>query len=296
MTSPVSHGQLFYQPVVQTPASTNAAPQERKNPKKEPEILAACRTGNLEWVKELLRGNPDYINQTFMAGNKMEFMVSPLYLASQEGRKEVVDFLLENKADKDSQFMNGATPLFIASQNGHKDIIALLLAQNANPDLSRNNGATPLFVASQEGHDDIVAHLLAQQSVNPDRPRNDGTTPLITSSWRGHKETVELLLNARANPDFQHNKGNATALYIAAEHGHEEIVKLLKASGANPFLKNRESGRRPLEAAQIQCKKNPQKRDIYLRIIEELKTMEKEWKAAHPPKSKWKGDYAPLPD
>ncbi len=131
MINPVSGGLRFYQPVVQTPASTSAAPQERKNPKHEPDILAACRTGNLEWVKELLRENPDNINQDFMAGNKMECMVSPLYLTSQEGRKEVVEFLLENKADPNRQFIDGATPLLMASQNGHKKDVKLLLAKTS---------------------------------------------------------------------------------------------------------------------------------------------------------------------
>ncbi len=247
MANPIS-GRLFsYQSLGQTAKSPTTATQEYKPPKEEHEILAACRTGNLPRVKELLKSNPGYINQAFM-GRVTGEMLTPLYLASQEGHKEVVKFLLSVYADPNSQCDDGETALFSASGRGYDDIVTLLLENGANPDL----------------------------------PRNDGATALMQASNLGHMGIVTLLLAANANPNLQLPNG-VTALFLAAQNGHEEVVKSLKAK-ANPFLKRNttrwSSGQRPLEIARIQCQKMPQKRDIYQRIIRALIEMEEEWKAS----------------
>ena len=52
-----------------------------------------------------------------------------------------------NKSDK-----NGVTPLYIASANGRKDIVELLLnMKNIDVNKSEKNGGTPLLIASEDG-------------------------------------------------------------------------------------------------------------------------------------------------
>jgi ankyrin repeat protein len=69
--------------------------------------------------------------------------------------------LLAAGADKEKVLQTGATPLYLASQNGHKDVVAMLLAAGADKERVLEIGATPLYAASQEGHNDVVAMLLA---------------------------------------------------------------------------------------------------------------------------------------
>ncbi len=89
----------------------------------------------------------------------MDDGLTPLYIACQNGHKDVADLLLQAGADKDKAFGNGRTPLYIASQKGQKDIVELLLRAGADKDKAQKDGATPLFIASQMGHNDIVELL-----------------------------------------------------------------------------------------------------------------------------------------
>jgi hypothetical protein len=62
----------------------------------------------------------------------LETGATPLYIASQNGRKDVVELLLRAGADKDKDTSDGCTPLYIASFNGHKDIVELLRRAGAD--------------------------------------------------------------------------------------------------------------------------------------------------------------------
>lgn len=53
---------------------------------------------------------------------------SPLDLAAQYGRLEVVQRLLISHPELHNHVANTQSPLHLASRNGHKDIVALLLA------------------------------------------------------------------------------------------------------------------------------------------------------------------------
>ena len=279
MANPASRRSRFYQPVVQSSTkSTPASRQERKNPKNEPEILAACRTGNLGWVKELLKNNPDYVNQTFRAG-KAGDMVPPLYLAAQEGHKEVVTLLLKVNADPNWQCKDGTTALYMASQNEYKGVVGLLLDNQANPNIQCNDGSTALCIASQEGVVEVV-ELLLKAEADPDIQPKGGTTALFMASKNGHEDVVKLLLGASANPDNQYNNG-VTPLFMAVRNGHYGIFKLLKNAKANPLLRWKFPfsvlGRLPSEAASLKYRENPPNKDTYQLMYNELKEMEKEW-------------------
>ncbi|KAJ8366165.1 hypothetical protein SKAU_G00149960 [Synaphobranchus kaupii] len=54
------------------------------------ELFEACRNGDLERVKKLI--NPDNVNSRDTAGRKS----TPLHFAAGFGRRDVVDYLLQN--------------------------------------------------------------------------------------------------------------------------------------------------------------------------------------------------------
>ena len=51
---------------------------------------------------------------------------------------QVVELLLEEKADPNIQNNNGWTALIVASQNGHHQVVELLLKEKADPNIQSN--------------------------------------------------------------------------------------------------------------------------------------------------------------
>ena len=87
------------------------------------------------------------------------------------------------------------TPLHLACEKGKVDVVRLLLDKGAAVDRADKDGATPLWIACQKGHVD-AARLLLEKGAEADRARADGTTPLGMACRYEHGDVEELL---RAN-------------------------------------------------------------------------------------------------
>ncbi len=119
------------------------------------EIHDAAKSGNLEKVKELLKGDPNLVVTIDDAGD------TPLYVAVANGRKDVAEFLLSHKANVNAKSTDGLAPLHWAAAIGNKDMVELLLAHHADVDIKNNNGETPLHLAVVFNYKDVVELLLA---------------------------------------------------------------------------------------------------------------------------------------
>jgi ankyrin repeat protein len=84
-----------------------------------------------------------------------------LHWAALNGRKEIAELLLANKADVNAKNKYGATALLLAaSTKGHKEIVEVLLAHGADANVKDKDGATPLLEAAVWGYKEIVELLL----------------------------------------------------------------------------------------------------------------------------------------
>ena len=86
--------------------------------------------------------------------------VTPLILASQQGKLDVVEFLLKKGARVNDVMTDGKTALLMASKNGHTEIVRILMAKGADQSL-KSSGKSPRDVA---GNTEIVKIL---DSYNP---------------------------------------------------------------------------------------------------------------------------------
>ncbi|KAI3573927.1 hypothetical protein IWW34DRAFT_810160 [Fusarium oxysporum f. sp. albedinis] len=77
------------------------------------------------------------VNETSTLGR------SPLGIACTKGLIEVVDLMLQNRADITVADNNGWTPVIVASFNGHAEVIKLLLENGADITVADNKGMTP---------------------------------------------------------------------------------------------------------------------------------------------------------
>ena len=83
------------------------------------------------------------------------------------GAFSTVEYLINNGADVNCVSSNDETPLYVASQNGRLDVVKYLVEQcQANVEAKNNNLSTPLQLASTYGHLPIVQYLVKHCNAN----------------------------------------------------------------------------------------------------------------------------------
>ena len=111
-------------------------------------IHEAIRQGDLEKTRALLRNSPHMTNSKDNNGQ------TPLHVAAYNGKKDVAQLLLANRAKVNATDNDGQTPLHLAVQtplriavynDRNKDVAQLLLANKANVNARDNDGNTPLY-------------------------------------------------------------------------------------------------------------------------------------------------------
>jgi ankyrin repeat protein len=173
------------------------------------DIFDEVRIGRLERVKALLKENPDLV---FTKGLGFDSGQTPLHVAVRETQKEILEFLLANKADVNANDGNGFSPLYTAFlHHNHArdgDLVQILLA-----------GGADVNAKSQE-------------------------TVLHRAVWAGCKDCIRVLLSAGADINARDRSTN-TPLHAAARWGRKDIMEYLLLRGANVNAKNAE-GHTPL--------------------------------------------------
>ena len=158
---------------------------------------------------------------------------TPLYVAAQFGHLEVVRYLVQQGADKDTTDINGATPLLAASANGFLPIVRYLTEQGADVDKAIDTGHPAVELGKVEGDGALAAYLSAAGYSEDDdwvEPAN-GATALWVAAWQGHLEVVRCLLEHGADIDKATSAGT-TPLVVAEAAGHAEVAAYLRAAGA----------------------------------------------------------------
>mmetsp|Transcript_50468 Transcript_50468/g.120062 ORF Transcript_50468/g.120062 Transcript_50468/m.120062 type:complete len:767 (-) Transcript_50468:68-2368(-) len=225
-------------------------------------LHVAAAAGDFEVVRELLsfdetaRGvtsGVDMINAKSGDGS------TPIFLAAQNDRPNVVDFLLSQKADPNSSQAGRQawTPLHIASCHGFRDVLQLLVKHGAALEarLNEHSSDPPRLVPSlpaasknkaSDKHAPPTSHgnpsskpsgekwaaLHGQAPGQLQRYSSGGATALYVAAERQHLESVELLVASRAKVDAA--LGNkCTPLFVACDRGNLPIAKVLMDNRAN---------------------------------------------------------------
>jgi len=110
--------------------------------------------------------------------------IYPLILASQQGRSDVVDFLIEQQAALDVSDQYGNNALWAACYADNSACIDALI--DAGVDINHQNaasGATALIYAASSGREKVVEQLLAA-GADPALKSHDDFTALDLASTR----------------------------------------------------------------------------------------------------------------
>ena len=158
---------------------------------------------------------------------------TPLWLAANDGQAELARRLLVGRADRAGVEVDlaekraGGTPLFMAASQNFPEVVEVLLEHRADVNKTRHDGGgTPLLIAAQQGHVQVV-NLLLQSGADVNKATNAGQTPLYMAAGKGHKEVVATLLAAGSDKTVATSSGH-TALLIAQEFKKHEVVALLE--------------------------------------------------------------------
>ena len=184
-----------------------------------------CRKDNTEILNVLIEHKADVNKQ----GNDS---CTPLIWACTTGDSEIATFLMNSAADvskclvEDQSILKEFDWFGIIMEMANLEVKQYALKSTKEQFYNTIGGCSPLHMASFMGHVNIIKVFLdRQQDVNV--CKGDGTTPLYIACEVGHTDLVRLLLENKANPDI-YRKDGKSPFAAATSNMHTAIITLLR--------------------------------------------------------------------
>ena len=239
--------------VTATAEDKKVAAENKAMTVEEKVLLEAARSGQTQWVIELLQSvsdvsrAEDVVAALLKAGGDVneadEYGTTLLLWAVGEGHVDMVKALLAAGADVNKAGNYGYTPLH-RSACGRADIIKALIAAGADVNKTDKNGWPPSLCGSAPS---VRAMVAAGANVNA--VSRYGRTPLHGAATGGRADTAKALIAAGAdvnkadtfnhtplehlaNWDYYPEKSTVVELE-AHMAGRVDVIKLLVAAGAD---------------------------------------------------------------
>jgi ankyrin repeat protein len=134
---------------------------------------------------------------------------------------ETISLCLDQNIPIDFRFNSGATPLIVAAEMGRFDVVEFLIESGANPNACNDHNYTALHWAAFHGHQGIV-ELLLKNGADPNIKDSTGSTPLVLAISKGDRKIAAELIYSGANID------KLKLIDIASKKGLADIVTILR--------------------------------------------------------------------
>lgn len=157
--------------------------------------------------------------------------LSALWMATQNNCLDVCNQLIIAGADVEYTY-KGQTPLYIASALGHIQIVELLIQQKANIVKIDKNKRTALTAASLGGHLAVIKLLF--KHAEPAFNNQQMYQALLHAVYNGHLEVVQYLVLMGAL--LQSEENNINLLEFAVVNGHVNVVRYLSEEYIKNFM------------------------------------------------------------
>ena len=176
----------------------------------------ACQNGHLAVAKYLVR------EKRCDPSGKNLFGWTALHSACETGKLSIVEYLIEERCSQ-IETSDGHSPIYLASQNGHYDVVQFLVReQHFAPDCDLWK---PLCVACKNGYLSIVEYLTSKCPINS---KASAWVLLNSACENGHLCIVRYLVEKhRCDPTLTNHTNGLTLLHSACRNGHINVVKYL---------------------------------------------------------------------
>ena len=205
-------------------------------------ILCARERGQVATAGVLIEAGAD-INATDKFGD------TALTLAAWKGKRELVDFLLDEGALIPTEPERWGTAVVMAASKGLTRLFRRLTEGERDPKYVDPSGEFLLHAAAAGGDAEIIG-LLLDKEFNPTKPDRFGWTPLHYAARDGRSDAARILVDRAAPLDARTIMGE-TAYNIAEERGIKDVAALLAEKGADksgvqfPILQGDYLGQKP---------------------------------------------------
>jgi ankyrin repeat protein/L-ascorbate metabolism protein UlaG (beta-lactamase superfamily) len=189
------------------------------------EIHEAIRKGDAAVIGAILKDHPECIH------SRSDRNATPLHIACETGRKEIVALLMASGADLKIRDGNGDMPIHYAARAGSVEIVKLFLEKGIDVDIADDHGRTALHRAAEGGHAPLVAFLL-DQGAALNAPDQWGFRALHQASLRGGLEVFNLLVTRGADVSAVSGE-KTTPVHWAAQGGQAGIIGRMIDLGMN---------------------------------------------------------------
>ncbi|MBS1198287.1 MAG: hypothetical protein H6R18_2072 [Proteobacteria bacterium] len=147
----------------------------------------AAKDKDLAKVKELLAKDPNLVKAV-----SKDIGETALAIAAFRGNNEMVEFLLQNKADPNAFDSYGVYPILGAARMDRAQVIETLLKNKVDVNTKKKNGETALHYAAEFDSAEAAKVLLAN-GADKGAKDAEGKTPLDVATAKNNAKVLAVL-------------------------------------------------------------------------------------------------------
>ncbi len=161
---------------------------------------------------------------------------TPLSLAARIGNVEAIEYLMTAGARIE---VDGVSALSSAIESDNKEIIEYLIDTKADINYMDSQGHSPLHIAALNSADNKIVKSLLKAGGDPNLHNGSGVTPLVCAIESDNESVRMLIEMGGAKLNKMDEMGN-TALHVIAERGTNNIANIVSliAAGAKVNIEN----------------------------------------------------------
>ncbi|PPQ84008.1 hypothetical protein CVT25_000554 [Psilocybe cyanescens] len=198
-------------------------------------VHSAAQKNQLPLLRTLLAEDPKLVDAVDVDDR------TPLHWAASSGSIDIVQFLIDQKAEVDKADGSGWTPLHIAVSAGNESVVQELIGAGADVNRKNDKGLTPLHYAASKSRIDI-GRLLISRGADFNARDKANQLPLHRAATTGSVGFIRLLVES-STPSNKLRLNTAdrignTPLHLAMDSAHAEAAVVLINAGADRTREN----------------------------------------------------------